>query len=335
MNSKIIGYRPEIDGLRALAVVAVVLNHLKISALPGGFVGVDVFFVISGYLISLILFKENELGYFSIFSFYQRRIKRLFPALLLVLISTLLFGWIALLANEYKMLAGHIKSSVVFLLNFKLMHEIGYFDVATLLKPVLHLWSLSVEEQFYFLWPVALIVATKLRLNIFFFVLLLTVSSMIFCCYLVRVNIDAAYYHPAARFWELLSGVLLAWNHYQNRLIGNHSSTASFNTNLVGMLGLSLICLSMVLIKKDTPYLNIMLLAPNIGAILVLNSNGNSMVVRVLSTPVFVWIGLISYPLYLWHWPIFSYIRIMEFGESNLLLLMGGGGVGARLFYQF
>src|SRR5208282_3531353 len=145
-------YRPDVDGLRAIAILSVIGFHAFPSFIRGGFVGVDVFFVISGYLISTIIFSSLEKNRFSFIEFYFRRIRRIFPALILVLVACYVFGWFALLTSEYELLGKHIAAAVGFVLNFMLWHEAGYFDEAAALKPLLHLWSLSIEEQFYVLW---------------------------------------------------------------------------------------------------------------------------------------------------------------------------------------
>jgi len=206
-------YRPDIDGLRALAVLSVVLYHAHAfpKVLKGGFIGVDIFFVISGFLISTIIFSGLERGSFSFFDFFCRRIRRIFPALLLVLISCYAFGWFVLLADEYKQLGKHIAAGAGFVSNFVLWTESGYFDAGAETKPLLHLWSLGIEEQFYIVWPLILWWAWKKKFNLFTITLVLAFFSFGLNLAKYRVNGVADFYSPQTRFWELLAGALLAY----------------------------------------------------------------------------------------------------------------------------
>jgi peptidoglycan/LPS O-acetylase OafA/YrhL len=204
-------YRSDIDGLRAVAVLSVVFFHASPDVIRGGFVGVDVFFVISGYLISTNIFQSLDGGSFNYLAFYIRRIKRIFPALLVVLVACMTFGWFALLAEEYKQLGKHVAASAVFISNFILWHEVGYFDNAAETKPLLHLWSLGVEEQFYIIWPVLLAMAWKFRLNLLTMAVVLTIASLFLNLGEVKKDAVATFYSPQTRFWELLCGSALAW----------------------------------------------------------------------------------------------------------------------------
>ena len=172
-------YRPDIDGLRAFAVIAVVTYHAFPALLPGGFVGVDVFFVISGFLISSILYSNLEAGRFSMLDFYGRRIRRIFPALILVMSACYALGWFVLLPDEYAQLGKHIAGGAGFVQNFVLWSESGYFDNAAETKPLLHLWSLGIEEQFYIVWPILLWIAYRLRLNLLSMTILIAVISFV------------------------------------------------------------------------------------------------------------------------------------------------------------
>jgi hypothetical protein len=203
-------YRPDIDGLRAVAVLAVVLNHAAPSFLPGGFLGVDIFFVISGYLISRIIFRELEEGSFRFSNFYARRIRRIFPALILVLLAVLAFGTFALFADEYAQLNRHAYWSAAFLENFRLMQESGYFDEAAHTKPLMHLWSLSIEEQFYLLWPLFLVLAWRTsKQGAALFILLLL--SALYTFHIAIRDPETLYFQPFARAMELLLGAALAY----------------------------------------------------------------------------------------------------------------------------
>jgi peptidoglycan/LPS O-acetylase OafA/YrhL len=204
-------YRADIDGLRALAVLSVVSFHAFPNMLKGGFIGVDIFFVISGFLISTIIFENLERDSFSFVEFYSRRIKRIFPALLLVLIACYTFGWFVLLADEYKQLGKHIAGGAGFVSNFLFWKESGYFDNAADTKPLLHLWSLGIEEQFYIVWPLLLWFAWKQRLNLLTITLTVLIISFALNINKVHSNVVAVFYSPQTRFWELLTGSVLAY----------------------------------------------------------------------------------------------------------------------------
>src|SRR3990167_2141398 len=320
-------YRPDIDGLRAVAVLGVVLYHLDSAWLPGGFAGVDVFFVISGYLISLILFAEHSRNDFSYRRFYVRRILRLFPALLLVFSAVLSFGWFALLPEEYKSLGKHISSAVFFVANFRLMGEAGYFDIASHLKPLLHLWSLAVEEQFYIVWPILIAIAFRVRLPLIVLLLVMITLSVAFSTWSATENATLHFYNPVSRFWELGAGCLLAWLRYNGYELAPRFTLLRGGG---GGLGLLLIVLSFFFLNTTVIYPGYSALLPVAGACLcIVFSNGIAS--ALLSTRVMVAIGLISYPLYLWHWPIFSYLRIMEGGEPRLYLLLIGAVLAVLL----
>jgi peptidoglycan/LPS O-acetylase OafA/YrhL len=332
-------YRPDIDGLRALAVLSVVIYHVSPQNLSGGFLGVDIFFVISGYLISLIVFRDQAAGTFSFTDFYVRRIRRLFPALAAVLVAVLVFGGFALFADEYRRLGNHALASIVFLLNFQLMREAGYFDVVSDAKPLLHLWSLSIEEQFYILWPALLIMFGRFRWRVGLMILLLIASSLAFTIYLASSSRDTLYFHPIARFWELLLGAALAYYHHR---FGVNTFPSKIDKawirHTLSVIGFSAIIWAFFRFNGQIPHPGLLTLIPLLGAVLLIASGGNAIAGRVLALQPIVWIGLISYPLYLWHWPVLSYIRIMESGTPTKTLLLVGAGVAialASLTYEF
>lgn len=204
-------YRPDIDGLRAVAVLSVVAFHAFPAWMKGGFIGVDVFFVISGFLISTIIFENLDRGTFSFADFYARRIKRIFPALLLVLIASFAFGWFLLLADEFKQLSNHIVAGAGFVSNLVLWSEAGYFDNSAETKPLLHLWSLGIEEQFYIVWPFVLWFAWKRKLNLLTLTVIVSLISFGLNLKGIKQDSVATFYSPQTRFWELLSGSILAW----------------------------------------------------------------------------------------------------------------------------
>lgn len=332
-------YRSDIDGLRALAVLSVVLYHVNPQILPGGFLGVDVFFVISGYLISLIVFREQAAGTFSFADFYARRARRLLPALAVVLLVTIVFGAFALFADEYQRLGKHAASAIVFFLNFQLMGETGYFDVASDSKPLLHLWSLSVEEQFYLVWPALLVVLGRARWQIGLSIGVLVLSSFAFAIYLASSNLDALYFHPLARFWELLLGAVLAYYHHR---FGINAFPTRIDQlwirHLLSCAGLVAIVSAFFFINSKAHTPGPLTLIPLLGVTALIASGSSSVGSRFLALKPIVWIGLISYPLYLWHWPLLSYIRIMESGAPAQALLWIGAGAAvllAALTYRF
>src|SRR5882724_4763933 len=203
-------YRPDVDGLRAIAIIPVLLFHTFPQAAPGGFIGVDIFFVISGFLISGIFFRDFDRHAFSLADFYGRRIRRIFPALITVLITCLAVGWFILLPNEYAQLGKHAVASAAFVQNFVLWNEVGYFDTRSILKPLLHIWSLGIEEQFYIVWPLLLWVGWKRKVNLLSLTIAIAIISFAGCILLMRHHPGAAFYLPFTRFWELLSGAALA-----------------------------------------------------------------------------------------------------------------------------
>lgn len=315
-------YRPDIDGLRAVAVLAIVTFHAFPTWLPGGFVGVDVFFVISGYLISSILFKQMEQGTFSFFEFYGRRIKRIFPALLVVLSTSLVIGWLVLLAEEYAQLGKHVAGGAGFIANFLYWSESGYFDTAAESKPLLHLWSLGVEEQFYILWPLFLYWVWKRKLNTGMIIAAVAAVSFVLNILGISGDSTAMFYSPQSRFWELLTGALLAYSTIFSQTLVSSSprlSTWKKNNNkkvaseLRSIAGVLLIGLALVLTTQGNSFPGWWALLPTVGTALIISAGSGVVINRIiLGTPVLVWFGLISYPLYLWHWPLLTFIRIIQ-----------------------
>ncbi len=315
-------YRPDIDGLRALAVLPVVIFHVNPHLMSGGFLGVDVFFVISGYLISLLLYQALATGRMSLASFYGRRMRRLFPALIVVLLATLSFGYFALLAGEYVKVAKQAAAAIFFLLNFRLIGETGYFDVASFSKPLMHLWSLSVEEQFYLVWPLVLLLLFRLRSSTLVTISIGILLSMGFAAWRGTINLDTVYYHPLARFWELLVGAMIARLHFKadpDQLPG------MFLPPWVGhglsVVGLLLVASALLWFDSSIPHPGVATLWPVIGVALILACGPQAFANRLLAWRPLVLVGLMSYPLYLWHWPMLSYVRIMESGRPDPLTL--------------
>ncbi|WP_300036345.1 acyltransferase family protein [uncultured Roseobacter sp.] len=327
-------YRAEIDGLRAFAVLSVVSYHAFPAGLPGGFTGVDVFFVISGYLITAHIFTSLDEDKFSFLDFFQRRIRRIFPALILVMVSSLIFGWFALISEELQQLGKHLFSGAAFIVNFVLVSESGYFDTAADTKPMLHLWSLAVEEQFYIFWPVVLWLAWRQHFNLIWITLLVAVASFCFNMRFVTPNPTEVFFWPFGRFWELLSGSILAWLTLYKRdaldLARKRIDTCiarivpfsvergkiAFTENIMALGGLCLLIYGFAEISSNAPFPSTWALVPVCGTLLTIAAGAAAWSNRIfMMNPVAVWFGLISYPLYLWHWPILSFLQIVESGE--------------------
>lgn len=304
------GYRPDIDGLRALAVLPVVGYHAFPALFPGGFIGVDIFFVISGFLISGIIFRKLEQGSFSSIEFYFRRIRRIFPALILVLFVSFIVGWFVLDAEELKQLGKHIAGGAGFISNFILVGESGYFDVSAEQKPLLHLWSLGIEEQFYIFWPLLLIIVWKYRHDFIKTTLFIAIASFSINIYLLNESVVAAFYSPFSRFWELMVGGILAY------IMLHHSELLRRRQHVQSGAGLLLVFFSIVLIDDGSRFPGWWTLMPVAGAFLIISAGPSAWINRrILSSRLLVWIGLISYPLYLWHWPLLTFARI-DAGET-------------------
>lgn len=304
-------YRPDIDGLRAVAVLAVVVYHAFPTWFNGGFVGVDVFFVISGFLISSILFTGLKQGTFSFTEFYSRRVRRIFPALIVVLGVCFAFGWFALLADEYMELGKHIAGAAVFASNFVLWRETGYFDAAAETKPLLHLWSLGIEEQFYVIWPFLLWAAWQRRLHVLAVLAVLAGASFAVNVSLIASDPTRAFYSPQSRLWELLVGGFLAYEAVFRSRAGTVRDLPQ-GANWRAYAGAGLLCLSMA-VAREASFPGWLALLPTAGAYLIISAGPNAWLNReVLASKGLVWIGLISFPLYLWHWPILSFMRIVR-----------------------
>ncbi len=314
-------YRADIDGLRALAVIAVILYHAYPTSLPGGFVGVDVFFVISGYLITTIIYKEIVEGSFKLTSFYARRIRRIFPALLVLLFLLYVIGWYVLFPDEFSQLGKHILASTTFISNIIFNNEAGYFDNSGITKPLLHLWSLGVEEQYYLLWPVIIYLIIRLGINIIApaSLILLFISFSLNIYLLHNHFFSEAFYMPYSRFWELMAGSWLA--------VVVHDKYIKFCerniiANIFSTVGILLLFVSFFFIDRNKAFPGWWALLPITGTIFLICFDKGYINKIVLSNKIAVFIGLISYPLYLFHWSIFSIQTILGF-KTNIQLMYG------------
>jgi peptidoglycan/LPS O-acetylase OafA/YrhL len=303
-------YRPDIDGLRAVAILFVVIFHAYPKFLRGGFIGVDIFFVISGYLITSIILKQQSQNNFSLIDFYSRRIKRIFPSLIVVLTFALVAGWYILLENEYELLGKHIAAGSIYISNFVLQSESGYFDIDSELKPLLHLWSLAIEEQFYLVFPLLLILGGRFRVNP-----LVIISTCLSISLLLNViQIDEkpteVFFFPTSRAWELLIGSLIAYLSIHS--IGKKQ--AEQFSNWLAWFGVLLIFTAWIFLdSKKILFPSWWALMPTIGAASLIFAGETAWFNRkILASRVAVFVGLISYPLYLWHWVLLSFIQITE-----------------------
>ncbi len=324
-------YRPEIDGLRAIAVSAVIFYHAQITIsghkiFAGGFIGVDIFFVISGYLITSIILKELvSTGSFSFKNFYERRIRRILPALLLVMLVSLPFAWIYLMPSSFVDFSKSILYSLGLGSNFY-FHYSGqeYGTASGLLKPFLHNWSLSVEEQFYILFPIVLLITFKyFKKQLLLILVLGLIVSLLIADWVTKNDPSSAFYFLHTRMWELISGSILA---YFEITLGKRGQNKILNI-VLPFIGLILIGHSILFFNDETFHPSFYTLSPIIGVCLIIwFSEKNEIITKILSTKSFVGIGLISYSLYLWHYPIFAFSRITSFTEGNItkkLILVG------------
>jgi peptidoglycan/LPS O-acetylase OafA/YrhL len=289
-------YRPDIDGLRAVAVLSVVCYHAFPKWMPGGFIGVDIFFVISGYLISTIIFGS------------LRRIRRIFPALVVVMAATFAAGWWVLLADEFSQLGKHVLASAGFVQNLVLWNEAGYFDTAAESKPLLHLWSLAVEEQFYIFWPLLLGLAWKRKGRaVLIWMAVASALSFLLNVGSVHRSPEAAFYSPLSRIWELAAGAILAYT-----ALRRQPFRSVFHRESTSVAGLLFIALGLVLIHREKAFPGWWALLPVLGACLCIAAGPGAWLNRhLLGSRIAVWFGLISYPLYLWHWPLLAYARVV------------------------
>lgn len=314
-------YRPDIDGLRAVAVLAVIGFHAFPQWVPGGFVGVDIFFVISGYLISTIILTAVNAGRFSFATFYARRIRRIFPALIAVLAACYAAGWFLLYADQFEPLGKHIAGGAGFVSNYVLWRESGYFDADADTKPLLHLWSLGIEEQFYLVWPLMVFAAWKARLNLVALTIVVFVLSIYFNVDGIRRDLVGTFYSPFTRFWELTAGSALAailtdqgtWLGVKCRQLYDGLRSRGSVRDVIAVAGLALAIGAVFGLDRTRHYPGLWALVPVAGAFVMVAAGPDAWLNRtVLSHRVLVGIGLISYPLYLWHWPLLSFARLLN-----------------------
>lgn len=306
-------YRSDIDGLRAIAVLAVVLYHFGIPGFGGGFVGVDVFFVISGFLIGGILWREySETGTIWLRHFYIRRFRRLAPAFFVMAVVTTLFGWALLLPFEFREFGKTLIAATVYLSNVLFFRQSGYFDTASEDKPLLHTWSLAVEEQFYIFLPLFILLLSRRRSALLVALIGVWAASFVACIWLTPAYQTATFYLFPFRAWEMLSGVLLAiWGYETGRSWRGYA--------VLSWLGLALLVVSILFVPAGPTFPGLLALFPVLGTVLMLaNGTGRNPVNRLLSRAGPVFVGRISYSLYLWHWPVLTLSLYLRGGYANL-----------------
>lgn len=306
-----IKYRPEIDGLRALAVIPVILFHFGVKGIGGGFVGVDVFFVISGYLISLIILKEHDQGTFTLRNFWLRRARRILPALSSVILASMIAGYFILFSFDWKALAEQGLSVFALIANFKMWKLASdYWAASAHETPLLHTWSLAVEEQFYLFYPLLLVTILKFaRKHAFKLILAITVASFVCGVILTRRESGAAFYLLPSRAWELAAGCLLAILTYARPARFSHMRHAPE----FSCIGILLISLSYLYISEERGFPGYQALFPVLGTLMILAFTSEKCLPgRALASPPVCYVGRISYSLYLWHWPVIVFANILR-----------------------
>lgn len=322
-------YRPEVDGLRAVAVLPVILFHAGFSTFSGGFVGVDVFFVISGYLITTIIVNELEEERFSIVKFYERRARRILPALFFVILVSIVLAWMFLLRNDFRDFFRSIVAVVTFSSNIFFWLEADYFDTSAELKPLLHTWSLAVEEQYYIIFP--LLMMAIWRFGRPFVIGLLAIIFLLSLGYaeaIVRDQPETAFYLLPTRAWEIMVGAFCALYLQQPKRL----SISPAVEQALSMLGLILIAVSIFAYSKTTPTPSLYMLAPTLGsALIILFANAGTVAQKILSLRGMVGIGLISYSAYLWHQPILSFTRHNAVTEPSAIIMLAASALSLAL----
>lgn len=331
-----IPYRREIDGLRALAVIPVILFHAGISGFSGGFIGVDVFFVISGYLIASILILENDQKNFSVIRFYERRARRILPALFVVMFVSVVIALLITTPKDMKDFSISLASVPIFSSNVLFWNLSGYFDTSSELKPMLHTWSLAVEEQYYIVFPLLLLAMWRFgRAPIVALLVVLGLASLTYSQLWLKDSPDAVFYLLHARSWEMIAGALAAF--YCSR-VGPIPRCGIFSQAL-SIIGLGMILYAIVNFDEKTPFPGAYALIPVVGAVLIIVfCDSRSFVGRLLSLRPVVFIGLISYSAYLWHQPLFAFARLSStetLGHDQIFFLIALTGVLAYLSWKY
>ncbi len=325
-------HRTDIEGLRGIAVLSVLAVHSFPQWIDGGFIGVDIFFVLSGFLISGILFRSLEAGRFNLADFYARRVRRIVPALCLVLLACMVFSVAFTYPSESRQIGHHVAAGALFISNLALWKEAGYFDVASEAKPLLHLWSLGIEEQFYIVWPLVVVVLFRHQRHALRLLCGLLLASFALNVAMVADRPVATFFLPPTRFWELMAGALLAWATlyasggplaWLRLRVPDASWWHRHAGNVFAAVGLSMLALAIGLIDKTDQFPGWWALLPTGGTVALLAAGPDAWINRrLLSQPILRFYGAISYPLYLWHWPLLCFPTVLGIALTNEVRVM-------------
>lgn len=325
-------YRKEIDGLRTLAVLPVMLFHAGFQTFSGGFVGVDVFFVISGYLITTILITEIENNNFSIINFYERRARRILPALFFMMLVCLQFSILWFMPQDFQDFSQSLIAVSLFSSNFLFWQTSGYFELSAELKPLLHTWSLAIEEQYYLIFPLFLMLTWKISKRFTIHILIIVfIASLAIAQWGSIAKPAATFYLLPTRGWELLLGSFIAFYIYKNPHSLQRNSSVRWEKEISefgGILGIGMVLYAIFSFNKNTPFPSLYTLLPTIGAsLIIIYANQANLAGRFIGNKFFVFIGLISYSAYLWHQPLFAFIKyktgeeISKFEAISIIIL--------------
>ena len=322
-----LSYRPDIDGLRAIAVLAVLFFHADLGFVPGGYAGVDIFFVISGYLITRLIVGEIDEDNFSLMRFYERRIRRLFPALFLVLFVSLVAGALILLPQDFTYMSRNTFGAAAFVSNIAYWTQTGYFEGDAKVRVLLHTWSLAVEEQVYIIYPIILmVILRKWALHIKSILLCLAGLSFAACVWMTGIDQSTAFYLMPFRAWEFLIGALLA--------VGLFKAPESRQiATFAGFAGLALLIATFAIFDDLTVFPGAAALIPCLGTALLIWAGKDVLTGRMLSIAPMQFVGKISYSVYLWHWPLFVFVNYVNIGKLTLLENAGLTGISIGLGY--